>query len=311
MVFVKDEKQKKVAKDWHPQQEKILKVWGEQSACYRWMHYKAYEKYKRMSMGFTLPIIVISTMTGTANFAQETFPDTWKTLAPVVIGGLNLFAAIMTTILQFLKVNELLESHRVSSIQYGKLSRHIRLQLTLPVYERTHSGDTIVESCWAEYDRMIEQSPPVPNDIIKLFEKVFPDSSEITKPNRFGLGGGRIKRNLKPLDITRPEIIKITEISPYDVTIEENTLKTMINNTVRRNSHPPLTHIKDVQKENILKELSSLKEQGLVQNRKVNDILKTREVEDELPTVIQNTEPEHVTIEVSKVSEAKKLFEKS
>jgi len=359
MVIIKDEKQKKIAKNWHPQQEKILKIWGEQSACYRWMHYRAYEKYKKMSMGFTLPIIIISTVTGTANFAQETFPDSWKTMAPVVIGGLNLFAAIMTTILQFLKVNELLESHRVSSLQYGKLSRHIRLQLTLPVYERTHSGDTIVETCWSEYDRMIEQSPPVPDDIVKLFEKCFPDNSDITKPNTFGFGV-RKNRKAKSVDISRPEIIKITEISPYDITTEENNLKTMINNTIRRQSHPPLintppppnSHYENIKKElnslkeqglvqnrklneiiqtrgvedgdtttppnshyeNIKKEINSLKEQGVVQNIKVNEIIQTREVEDGDTTTttppLQNTEPEHVTIEISKVSETKKLFEK-
>ena len=310
VTTIKDEKQKKVAKNWHPQQEKILKIWGEQSACYRWMHYKAYEKYKKMSMSFTLPIIVISTVTGTANFAQETFPDSWKTLAPVVIGGLNLFAAIMTTILQFLKVNELLESHRVSSIQYGKLSRQIRLQLTLPVYERTHSGDTIVETCWAEYDRMIEQSPPVPNDIVKLFEKNFPDNSNIIKSKSFGFGL-RKNRQSKSVDISRPEIIKITEICPYDITIEENHLKTMMNNTIRRQSHPPLINVKDSHSENIKKELIFLKEQGLVQNRKIHEILQTREIEDEPPTIIQNTEPEHVTLDVSKISETRKLFEKN
>jgi hypothetical protein len=314
MVNTDDEKKKKSgAKYWHPQQEKILKTWGEQSACSRWMHYKADEKFKKLSMGFTLPIIVISTVTGTANFAQETFPDSWKVLAPVVIGGLNLFAAILTTVLQFLKINELLESHRVSSIQYGKLSRQIRLQLTLPAYERSQHGDAVVENCSSEYDRLIEQSPPVPNEIIKLFQKVFPNSSEISTPNRLGLGGGKVKRKLTPLDITRPEIINITEISPYDSKNEENLAKNVFS-ALRRNSHPPLKNIVEQNKKDIVKELNSLKEKSLVQHKKElheSEIIKKKEVEDEKPpTIIQNTEPEHVTIEVSKVSEAKKLFDK-
>ena len=61
---------KPVEKKWHKQQEKILKDWGESSSCYRYMHFKAYQQYKQMNMRFTLPIIVISTVTGTANFAH-------------------------------------------------------------------------------------------------------------------------------------------------------------------------------------------------------------------------------------------------
>lgn len=297
-------KKKSNSKHWHPQQEKVLKVWGEQSACYRWMHHKAYEKFKSLSMGFTLPIIVISTVTGTANFALETFPDNWRVIAPVIIGGLNLFAAILTTVLQFLKINELLESHRVSSIQYGKLSRHIRLQLSLPAYERSQHGDAVVENCNSDYDRLIEQSPPVPNDIIKIFQKTFPSSSEISVPNRLGLGGGKIKKKLSPLDITRPEIINITEISPYDHIKEEIVTRKIIN-TMRRNSHPP-TPVKDIFKENkknIKDELDELKGKNIVS--------KNKEIIDETgaPTIIQNTEPEHITLEVSSFESTKKLFE--
>ena len=125
--------EKKLPKIWHPQQEKILKSWGEAAACYRYMHYQAYCSYKNQSMKFTIPLIIVSTITGTANFAQETFPPTVQPYVPSAIGGLNLITAIATTIMQFLKINELMEGHRVASVQYGKVSRTIRLELTLPL----------------------------------------------------------------------------------------------------------------------------------------------------------------------------------
>ena len=214
-------------KIWHTQQEKILKVWGEQSACYRYMHFKSYQKYKKSSMRFTLPIIIISTVTGTANFAQDTFPVTWRPLVPAGIGAFNLIAAIMTTILQFLKINELMESHRVSSIQYGKLSRSVRLQLTLPRDERYQNGAEFIEYCYQEYDRLIEQSPTISKSIIKLFEKEFPLRKQ--KKNK-GNGEQRtccldIRRyccssfkddvDEKELNLERPEIIKLNPIKPF------------------------------------------------------------------------------------------------
>jgi hypothetical protein len=133
-------------------------------------------------MCFTLPVIIISTITGTANFAQTSFPTYFSSFVPSIIGSFNLFAAIMTTVSQFLKVTELMESHRVTGIQYGKLARKIRLELTLPISERGHHGDNMVEMCRAEYDRLIEQSPPVPKSVIKKFEKQFPESNVFHRP---------------------------------------------------------------------------------------------------------------------------------
>ena len=174
--------EKKLPKIWHPQQEKILKSWGEASACYRYMHYQAYCSYKNQSMKFTIPLIIVSTITGTANFAQETFPPTVQPFVPSAIGGLNLITAIATTIMQFLKINELMEGHRVASIQYGKISRTIRLELTLPLSERTQNGTVMIENMRAEYDRLIEQSPNVPKKILDAFEREFPDEQDFFKP---------------------------------------------------------------------------------------------------------------------------------
>ena len=212
---------KEKIKIWHAQQEKILKVWGEQSSCYRYMHFKSYQKYKKLSMRFTLPIIIISTITGTANFAQESFPISWQNYVPSGIGAFNLIAAIMTTILQFLKINELMESHRVSSIHYGKLSRSIRLQLTLPRTDRSQDGTSFIEYCNNEYDRLIEQSPSIPGKIIKLFEKEFP-IRKVTEQRtmcldfkRYCCSGCEDEIDEKELPLERPEIIKLTPIKPY------------------------------------------------------------------------------------------------
>jgi len=210
-------------KKWYNEQVIILKKWGEQASCYRYMHYKAYKKYKKSSMGFTLPIIIISTLTGTANFAQETFPDSWKHIVPVGIGGMNLIAAIMTTILQFLKINELMESNRVSSIHYGKLSRVIRLQLSMRPDERNYSGSEFIEYCHQEYDRLIEQSPAIPGKIMKNFEKEYPDMNEIlsvtNQKSCFSsccCGDDDIIQKDTELNLERPEIIKLSVIKPFE-----------------------------------------------------------------------------------------------
>ena len=194
------EQEKKVAartREWYKAQENILRVWGEAAACYRFMNYRAFLMYKKSSMRFTLPVIVLSTITGTANFAQEQFPESIRPMVPSIIGGMNLIAGLIATIMQFLKINELMESHRVASQSYGKLSRTIRLELALPLSERSMDGRDMVELMRAEYDRLIEQSPPIPTPVLDEFEKEF--------------------RNSK---IFKPEIMHIQPIEPYKAILE-------------------------------------------------------------------------------------------
>ena len=266
--------EKKLPKIWHPQQEKILKSWGEAAACYRYMHYQAYCSYKKLSMKFTIPLIIVSTVTGTANFAQETFPPSIQPFVPSAIGGLNLITAIATTIMQFLKINELMEGHRVASVQYGKVSRTIRLELTLPLSERTLNGTNMIENMRTEYDRLIEQSPNVPQKMIDAFEREFPDDNEFFKP----------------------EIMHIQPITPFKA-IQENKvitrLKDAVGGVAKRELKQELDEIRGVKKavkadiervQERKNEISDLKDKGIVSLK--GDLMKELRRRTELMEVV-------------------------
>jgi hypothetical protein len=160
-------------KEWHPQQAKLLKGWAEIASSYRWMHNQAYMIYKNKNLWFMLPLIVMSTVSGTANFAQTTFPESIRPYVPPMIGAINLFSAIMTTIYQFLKISEFMESHRISSINYGKLARTITIELNLPVKDRNSGGAECVKVSRTEIDRLIEQSPAIPKHVLFNYERQF------------------------------------------------------------------------------------------------------------------------------------------
>jgi hypothetical protein len=273
-ISISMNEEKKLPKIWHPQQEKILKSWGEAAACYRYMHYQAYCSFKNLSMKFTIPLIIVSTITGTANFAQETFPPTVQPYVPSAIGGLNLITAIATTIMQFLKINELMEGHRVASVQYGKLSRTIRLELTLPLAERTQNGTIMIENMRAEYDRLIEQSPNVPKQMIDAFEREFPDDNAFFKP----------------------EIMHIQPIMPFKA-IQENKVMTKLKDAVgglaKRELKKELDEIRGIKgtvKADIERiqerknEISDLKDKGLVSLK--GDLMKELRRRTELMEVV-------------------------
>lgn len=183
-------------KVWHKQQEAILKKWSEIGSSYRFMHDRSYTKYNTQNFRFALPVIIISTITGTANFAQGTFPSSWQPYVPLGIGFLNLSAGLLTTVAQFLRVSELLEGHRAAAIAYSKFSRNISVELSLPREERTSGGTEFVNTCRNELDRLIEQSPNIPLEIIKQFGKRF-ENTEFMKPEILNITSVQVYRDDK------------------------------------------------------------------------------------------------------------------
>ena len=169
------------ASNWHAQHEKILKNWSEIGASYRFLHDRAMNKFYKQNLGFTLPVIIISTITGTASFSLSSMPSNWQPYAPSVIGGLNLVAGLISTISQFLRVSELLEGHRAASISFSKFSRTIAVELSLPVDERDSSGQEFILKMRTELDRLLEQSPNIPLEIVQSFGKKFKNTA-FTKP---------------------------------------------------------------------------------------------------------------------------------
>ena len=212
---------------WNEYHENILRQWGEAAACYRYMHHRSFLMYKKLSLRFNLPVIVLSTITGTANFAQSTLPASIQPAAPSIIGGLNLVAGLIATIMQFLKVNELMENHRTSALGHGSLSRNIRLQLALPREERKKEGLKFVEECKATYDSLLEQSPAVPKKILLNFEKEYPIDGVFTKPeilNVRPIPGLKLPKTVEPIRaITKDTVFeRVGEyLSPKEEEYEE------------------------------------------------------------------------------------------
>ena len=166
---------------WKEEEENLLKQWADKAQCYQWMHSRGYNVYSRKNALFTIPVIIISTITGTANFAQERFSDDIKNYVVISIGTLSIIAGIITTVYQFLKIAELNEGHRVASLSWGKFYRNIKTELTRHPLDRT-SPKELIKISRDEYDRLVELSPFMPLSIIHEFNTKFKKKIELTKP---------------------------------------------------------------------------------------------------------------------------------
>ena len=158
--------------EWTPEHEQILIEWADKAMCYRWLHSKSNNMYNTLNAWYTIPVIIISTLTGTANFAQERVPLEYQHFFVMIVGGFNIMAGIITTIQQFLKITQLNESHRVSSIAWDKFYRNIKIELAKHPSERIEPKQMLKMSK-EEFDRLIETSPNIPEKIVQQFKTNF------------------------------------------------------------------------------------------------------------------------------------------
>lgn len=213
---------------WESHHELIFVDWADKAACYKWMHNKSQLKYSAKRNLFTIPVIIMSTLTGTANFALERIPQKYQNTCSIAIGSVNILAGIISTVAQFLKLNELTESHRTSSIAWDKFHRSIRIELIKAPDERPDLN-YFIKNTRDEYDRLMETCPQIDRDIINSFrEKLttgidkhdvvrkLKNFNRLVKPELFNeissLKDVLYKRQVKSTEIEQSEKIKLEKI---------------------------------------------------------------------------------------------------
>ena len=180
-VDLNNKKEKKI--NWSEENETILVEWCDIAQCYKWLYTRSHSQYSSMHAWFTIPTIILSTISGTASFAQASLPTEYQSYATFGIGTLNILIGICATVQQYLKISELNESHRVSSISWDKFARNIRIELAKSPDERTDAG-SFIKMCRQEFDRLMETSPRIPDKTVTEFIRKFRGSTEEEK-NKF------------------------------------------------------------------------------------------------------------------------------
>jgi len=250
-----EDKEKSIEKIWLDSEVQLLKKWGEIAASYRLLHDRAFREYQIKSYGLTIPVIIMSTLSGTASFSISSFPTALQGYMPMVIGGVNIIVGIIQTVTQFLRVNELTESHRVASITYGKFARNITTELSLPPNCRSYNGLDFVQMCRTEMDRLIEQSPIIPMHLLTTFDS-----------------------NKDYQSITKPEVLTISNIIEYQPTEDEKMVDMIANVAEKIHSHAK------IEKTNVQKIHDTIE-------KKINPYKDAdKEIKDDIKNIITNVD---------------------
>jgi len=174
---------------WTHELEVLTADWSDKASCYRWMHDKASQSLGKSNQNMMIPVIILSTLSGAANFSLNTIfgegSSSAKTIATLGIGGISIITGIISTLANFFRYAQLSESHSGAAILWAKFARLIVIELALHPNERTDAY-TFLKMFRVELDRLIEQSPVIPEFIIKRFQKEFDTKLDVKRPDITG-----------------------------------------------------------------------------------------------------------------------------
>jgi hypothetical protein len=198
---------------WTNELEDMMADWADKAACYRWMHEKTSTLYGIRDRSFNIPVIILSGVTAGANFALNSiFGENNKEnqkWAQLGLGGASLIAGIIQTLMNFYGYAKGSEAHRLAGISWGKFNRQVCIEMRMHPNERQ---DSINFLKWfrTELDRLIEQSPIIPDAIVERFNRLF-KTVDVVKPEITGIlqhtrvfkdTDGRLKRLAAEATIT-------------------------------------------------------------------------------------------------------------
>lgn len=158
---------------WSDELEDLMQSWGEKAAGNRELHSKAAGYWRKFSDRLYLPVILLSTIGGVSNFgaANAENPEYWM----YAIGGVNILAATLASIVQYYKPDEKTQAHSSTAKTFGSFYRNMTVELGLSREDRMNSEEL---TRWAksEYDRIQNDAPSVPGPIVAQYQKSHQDN---------------------------------------------------------------------------------------------------------------------------------------
>lgn len=167
--------------DWNETTEELLVSWADIAMCYTWIYDKTYRNLTSSNYKFSIPIIILSTITGTVGIGLPSLvPAEYVQTGQNIIGAVNIFTGIITTLQNFFRYAQQSELSLTATTDWSKFYRNIKIELSIERHNRKPATE-FVRSTRQEYERLLNTRPIIPPDIIQSFYKEF-ESSDVIKP---------------------------------------------------------------------------------------------------------------------------------
>ena len=160
-----------------PEEIELLTEWREKVGGWRWLHYESTNLYKKINTRYVYASILLSTFAGAGSFttggnSSNAMGISGKYVS-YLIGGVNVIISLINSFQRFTKAAEKTELHASAAMQYSMIYRFIDTELQL---SEKHQRQDLIQYARQEIDRLLSQSPAVPDKVVKEFNRQFPNS---------------------------------------------------------------------------------------------------------------------------------------
>jgi len=168
---------------WNVALEKLLAEEGEKALGLAWLHNQCEAYYGARSNWISIPVIILSTLSGTASASSTTFFADNMKMGSLGIGAISILCGILNTVNSYFAFSKRTEAHRIADIQFNKVYRFIAVEMTLPRIERIRARD-MLKIVREQVERLAETSPAIPEFIVDKFKKNFrKDYKDVAQPD--------------------------------------------------------------------------------------------------------------------------------
>jgi hypothetical protein len=167
--------------EWSSQLEDIIGKEGERCAGLAWLHTKAEIETSTYNTYVQVPVIILSTLAGTASVGSATLFGGSTSASGIGIGLVSIGVGILNTLGGFFAFAKRSESHRIAHLNYSKLATKITIELSLPRQERM-KAEILLTYLRETMERLAETTPNCPLNIIKQFNDKYKDEKKIALP---------------------------------------------------------------------------------------------------------------------------------
>lgn len=165
---------------WNDSLEALVAEEAEKCGGLSWLHMECEKYFASYTNLIALPVIILSTVNGFLSGSSQTIFSNPE-MSSIGLGVVSLFTGVLSTIGSYFAWAKRTEAHRISSIQYQKIYKSLRIELSLPKHERIAAKD-ILKITREQIERLMEISPAVPDLILTKYKTRFKDSTDVAQP---------------------------------------------------------------------------------------------------------------------------------
>ena len=152
---------------WSRSEEKQIRKWNENCKLYRQLHRCAIRYYTHRENLLSVPILVLSAVTGTTGFATLSAQSQGVSIA---MGATGFLLTVLGAVRQHFKFHTHTATHMSTEISYARLITKIEGELCRPPERRT-SPDVFLEDVAAEYERLLAAAQDIPVYCLNRFKR--------------------------------------------------------------------------------------------------------------------------------------------